>query len=53
MHRYWPYIYYLFGCGGPVLLLIWLVIAHTMRHDINPGFGETKCWFKCKSPALW
>jgi G protein-coupled receptor Mth (Methuselah protein) len=46
MHRYWPYIYYLFGCGGPVLLLIWLVIAHTMRHDINPGFGETKCWFK-------
>ncbi|XP_063908395.1 probable G-protein coupled receptor Mth-like 1 isoform X3 [Zophobas morio] len=47
IHKYWPYIYHGFGCGGPVILLIILLIAHSMPFsDIHPGFGETKCWFK-------
>lgn len=44
----WPSIYHLFGIGGPVMLVIILVIAHSMEHsDIHPGFGVVKCWFQC------
>ncbi|CAG9821110.1 unnamed protein product [Phaedon cochleariae] len=46
----WKLVYYCYGLGGPIFLLIFLLSVHHsdsphLKH-IHPGIGQVSCWFK-------
>ncbi|KAJ8928418.1 hypothetical protein NQ314_019007 [Rhamnusium bicolor] len=48
--KHWLFVYHIFGMGGPLLLLTFVLLANysgfNYFENIHPGIGEVKCWFK-------
>ncbi|KAG5870315.1 hypothetical protein JTB14_016834 [Gonioctena quinquepunctata] len=46
----WNIFYHIYGIGSPLLLLLFVAVAHhadlAFLKGIHPGIGESKCWFK-------
>ncbi|XP_019867980.1 G-protein coupled receptor Mth2 isoform X2 [Aethina tumida] len=52
----WKLVFYIYGYGGPILMLFLILIihngGHSRTHELHPGVGEAQCWFKSVTTTM-